>query len=147
MHIRIGESKWLSGYVQETIDLNLNFEVVIEKLIDSACRKLKTKSPQPSIEFGIRWGSVITRPPANNKKTINAPPVNVNLYGDFDLPSHLEALVSMIRPFVKKKKHFGTQMLYVLATVSDEAHSEAPTTSVTAQEAFEREVREHSNIV
>jgi len=140
MHIRTGETKWLPGYVQETIDLNLDFEKVIEKLMDSACRKLKTKSPQPTIEFGTRWGAVITRPPANSKKTMNAPPVNVNQYADFDLPSNLEALVSMIRPFVKSKKHFGTQMLYVLARVSDGAHSEAPATSVTAQEAFEREV-------
>jgi hypothetical protein len=140
MHIRTGESKWLPGYVQETIDLNLNFEKVIEKLLDSAYRKLKTKPPQPSIEFSTRWGAVITRPPANNKKTMNASPVNINQYADFDLPSHLEALVSMIRPFVKSKKHFGTQMLYILATVSDGAPSETPARSITAQEAFEREV-------
>ena len=141
MHIRVGETKWLPGYVQETIDLNLSFEKVIEKLMDSACRKLKTKSPQPTIEFGTRWGAVITRPPANNKKTMNAPPVNINQYADFDLPSNLEALVSTIRAFVKSKKHFWTQMLYVLATVSDDgAHSEAPARSLTAQEAVDREV-------
>ena len=140
MHICVGVTKWLPRYVQQTIDLNLSFEKVIEKLMDSACRKLKTKSPQPTIEFGTRWGAVITRPPANNKKTMNAPPVNINQYADFDLPSNLEALVSTIRPFVKSKKHFGTQMLYVLATVSDGAHSEAPARSLTVQEAFDCEV-------
>jgi hypothetical protein len=146
MHIRTGESKWLSVYVQETIDLNLSFEEVIEKLMDSAYRKLKTN--QPSIEFGIRWGSVITHPPANNKRNINAPPVNINLYGDFDLPIHLEALVSMIRPLIKSKKHLGTQMLYVLATVPDDEASirdSGSSRATTSQEAFERKVRRHQH--
>lgn len=134
------KGKWIRGYAQGTVMLDISFTEVKDeftaKLMDKLDLPLED-SNKFKIIFGIKWTVTNTRTTTTAKKS--TAPVNPNDFADFKRESCLSALNQTIRGTLKKvrgKLDAGNKQLLVLATITD---ADSTQTSARAMEKMNLE--------
>jgi hypothetical protein len=128
------KGKWVRGYAQGTVMLDISFSEVKDEFTTKLMDKLDVSledSSKFNIVFGTKWTVVNTRTTTTAKKS--TAPVNPDDFADFKRESCLSALHQTVRGTLRKVKgklDAGNKQLLVLATVTDADGTQATSKAI-----------------